>query len=99
MNGINWTSYEFQRAPRTLLCQFRRKDGFAHTGYAKDFQPEFNIAGLEWRLTGIARTELEGMPEETRQQVMPQNIAWSSLMLVSKPGDFDRGSLLGQLFD
>lgn len=99
MNEFDWTDYTATPAPRTLLCQFRRRDGFAHTGYAKDFLPEFNVAGLEWRLTGIARTELEGMPEETRQQVMPQNIAWSSLMLAPKPGDFARGSLLGQLFD
>lgn len=72
MNGDDWTDYTWQPAPQFLLCQFRRKDGFAHTGYAKDFCPEFNVAGLEWKLTGIAREQLDQMSPEARAQMMPQ---------------------------
>lgn len=71
MNGETWTNYIMQPAPRTLLCQFRREDGFTHVGYAKDFLPEFNISGLEWKLTGIAREELDRMPLEVRRRAMP----------------------------
>ncbi len=83
MNGEDWTSYEFQPAPRTLLCQFRRKDGFAYTGYAEDFYPEFNVAGLEWKLTGIAKEQLDRMPPEVRAQVLPQGGfgAWAAMLI------------------
>ena len=82
MNGEDWTSYEFQPAPSMLLCQFRRRDGlfqFSHTGFAKDFLPEFNVAGLEWNLTGIAREQLERMSPEARAQVMSQTGMYSWL--------------------
>ena len=105
MTGIEWTDYQFQPAPRTLLCQFRRT-GQGQAGwfvtYAKDFLPEFNVANLEWRLTGIAREALEGMPEAVRQQAMPLGVPWSNVMLASNPGELVRsswpGSLLSQLF-
>jgi len=81
MNGEDWTSYEFQPAPRDLLCQFRGHAGFVKsdgvfvgpvcTGYAKDFSPYCNVHGIEWKLTGIAREQLDRMPEEVRRQVMP----------------------------
>ena len=72
MNGLDWTDYMFQPAPRSLLCQFRRKEwAEIHVGYAKDFRPEFNVAGLEWKLTGIAREQLDQMPATVRTQVMP----------------------------
>ena len=84
MNGETWTSYEFQRAPTDFLCQFRREDGFTHIGYAKDFLPEFNISGLEWKLTGIAREQLDGMPEEFKRQVMPPaGLGWFANILLS----------------
>jgi hypothetical protein len=90
MNGEDWTSYEFQLAPRNLLCLFRRtaeaynkaiesphfslanwRKETPRVAYARDFPPEFNISGLEWKLTGIAREELDRMPLEVRRQVMP----------------------------
>jgi hypothetical protein len=67
MTGLNWTNYATHSAPSSLLCQFRRQDGaysWQFIGYARDFLPEFNVAGLEWMLTGIAREELDRMPED-----------------------------------
>ena len=107
MNGDDWTCYEFQPAPRDLLCQFRRKDTqyvtWQFVGFARDFLPEFNVYGLEWKLTGIAREQLDQMPAAVRAQVMPPTaIPWSSLMCASKPSDFVcchwPGTLLSQLF-
>ena len=87
MNGEDWTSYEFQSAPPSILCQFRRKDGqhtMVFTDYAKNFYPEFNVSGLEWKLTGIAREELEGMSPEWRAQVMsPVTSPWMQQLLGS----------------
>jgi hypothetical protein len=80
MNGEDWTDYVFQSAPRTLLCQFRRKEwSKVHVGYAKDFPPESNIAGLEWKLTGIAREQLDHMPPEVKRQMMPEYSTWTLL--------------------
>jgi hypothetical protein len=76
MTGLDWTSYEAQPAPRDLLCQFRRQDGkylWEFVGYAKDFLPEFDIAGLKWRLTGIAREELDGMTPEEREKALSRH--------------------------
>ncbi len=81
MPGEDWTSYELHSAPRGLLCQFRRQDGFAFTGYAKDFFPEFNVAGLEWKLTGIAKEQLERMPEAVLRQMMPQENLLTMLLV------------------
>ena len=39
------------------------------TGHARDFSAHYNVAGLQWKLTGIAREELDRMPEEVRRQV------------------------------
>jgi hypothetical protein len=72
MIGLAWTNYVYHPAPRSLLCQFRRQDGdylWQFVGYAKDFLSVFNVAGLEWKLTGIARVELDRMPDEQRRQM------------------------------
>lgn len=82
MNGEDWTEYTFQPAPRTLLCQFRREGQPVYVGYAKDFPPEFNVAGLEWKLTGIAREQLDRMPEEVGRQVMPE-ASWLTTSFVT----------------
>jgi hypothetical protein len=73
MYGEDWTPSEIQPAPKELLCQFRRRDGFSHTGYARDFMPEFNVAGLEWKLTGIGREELDRMPDKVKFQLFASN--------------------------
>ena len=90
MNGETWTSYELQSAPRNLLCQFRRKDNehitWQFVGYAKDLHPEFDISGLEWQLTGIAREALDRMPEAVRQQVMMAAPSWWNMMAQSSAG-------------
>ncbi len=83
MLGEDWTNYGFHPAPRTLLCQFRRRgQGEAgwFVGYAKDFAPEFNIVDFEWRLTGIAKEELDQMGPEGRAQVMPQGMNWIGIL-------------------
>lgn len=95
VNGEDWTSYEFQPAPPTLLCLFRRNEDSIRqlqrigqlrevnlrvwTGYAQDFSPEFNAANLEWKLTGIAREELDAMVPEFRAQVVP-SAGWASML-------------------
>jgi hypothetical protein len=75
--GLDWTDYFLAPAPPSLLCQFRRRraNSIEQEGvrYAQDFPSEFNCAGLEWKLTGIAREELDRMPEEVRRQVMPEH--------------------------
>jgi hypothetical protein len=84
MNGETWTSYKFQLAPQDLLCQFRyplpdiNGDAYCkYTGYARDFAPYYDLAaGLEWKLTGIAREQLDRMPEEVRRQVMSQSMGY-----------------------
>lgn len=82
MTGEDWTNYITVPAPRTLLCQFRRKDRyFNHVGFAKDFLPEFNVAGLEWKLTGIAKEQLDRMPEEVRRQVMSEVNGWANSLI------------------
>jgi hypothetical protein len=73
MNRLDWTSYEFQPAPSSLLCQFReRGSDLVFVDYAADFSPTVAVGCLEWKLTGIAREELERMSPEGRAQVMPQ---------------------------
>ena len=62
MKGIDWTDYCLQPAPPNLLCQFRRRHRFYYVGYSRDFYAEFNVSGLEWKLTGIAQEELDRMP-------------------------------------
>jgi hypothetical protein len=48
-----------------LMLQFRNSHG-TFIGRRADFHPEFNVWGLQWRLTGIARWQLEvaGRTEE-----------------------------------
>ena len=80
MNGEDWTNHAAYPAPPSLLCQFRYSSvGNAYVehvwvAYAKDFGPTLNIANLEWRLTGIAREQLDRMPPEVRAQVLPQAV-------------------------
>lgn len=51
-----WFNYIGCRCPRLSLCQFKQhKDGIPWVGYAYEFRPEFNVAYLKWRLTGIAK--------------------------------------------
>ena len=80
MIGLDWTDYVYHPAPRSLLCQFRRYgDGPVQIAYAKDFSSYFNVAGLEWKLTGIARMELDRMTDEQKRKMfrsMPGNWVW-----------------------
>jgi hypothetical protein len=57
-----WTEYLSSNPPKNVLLQFRRRDScqdFTWIDY-NDFHPEFNVANLYWRLTGIGRHQLEG---------------------------------------
>lgn len=98
MHGDTWTEYTIQPAPPNLLCQFRRKDGFAHTGYAKDFLPEFDIAGLQWKLTGIAREQWDRMPDRVKQQVMPQALSQAALDAMSVAVQISCARMTAQIF-
>ena len=53
-----WTEYVYERAPRGALCRFRNPYR-EWVGYA-DFPDEFNIANLEWKLTGIGIAQMNG---------------------------------------
>ena len=65
MNGETWTNYEFQPAPRDLLCQFRRPGlNLVWVGYGRNIYLSSYATDLQWRLTGIAREALDRMPTE-----------------------------------
>src|ERR1700731_377956 len=99
MTGDDWTDYSTQPAPRTLLCQFRRGDKFFnYVAYAKDFDPAFNIAGLEWKLTGIAREQLDWMSEAMRRQVMCENYGPAARLLAQSTMSV-QGIWPGEVFD
>lgn len=56
-----WYDYCTCPAPPNALCQFKQdmeelRDK-VWVGYSRDFRPEFNVANLKWRYTGIAREE------------------------------------------
>ena len=53
-----WYDYNYHQPAHDALCQFKQyDDGEPWIGYA-DFSPEFNVAYLKWRLTGIAKEGL-----------------------------------------
>lgn len=56
-----WYDYCVCPAPPDALCQFKQgieeDEGHSWIGYSRDFHPEFNVAYLKWRYTGIAREE------------------------------------------
>lgn len=72
--GLDWTSYSLCPAPWGILCQFRRRNKplglFTFVARREDFLPEFNINGLEWKLTGIGKEQLAGMDLAVRQQLL-----------------------------
>jgi hypothetical protein len=53
----DWHDYVYFSPPRNVLCQFWNSSR-KWTGYGRDFAPEFNIANLQWRLTGIGKHQL-----------------------------------------
>ena len=54
-----WHEYCYTQPSPDLLCQFKYyDDGEPWVGY-DDLSPEANIGYLKWRLTGIARMQLE----------------------------------------
>ncbi len=56
-----WHDYSVNPPPPYALCQFKQgreeNEGEPWVGYQKDFRPEFNVAYLKWRYTGIAKEE------------------------------------------
>jgi len=71
MIGKDWTSCDRHSAPPQLLCMFRRAEWRQPgIGYACEFSPEFNVAGLEWKLTGIAKEALAGMSPEAQARAL-----------------------------
>lgn len=59
-----WYAYINHPVPKGILCQFERRAGMSGedqgrwVGYA-DFHPQFNVANLYWRLTGIGKMQME----------------------------------------
>ena len=54
-----WCLYEpSSLPPDKALYLFKRDDGKPWVGYADFFYPEFNVAYLKWKLTGIAKEGL-----------------------------------------
>jgi hypothetical protein len=52
-----WKWYVEEVPPRDVLVRFSNEyNGKQWTGYARELHPEFNVAHLLWKLTGIART-------------------------------------------
>lgn len=62
-NDEGWYDYCTYPAPPNALCQFKieldngQEVSEKWIGYSRDFRPEFNVAYLKWRYTGIARQE------------------------------------------
>jgi hypothetical protein len=82
MIELDWINHALHPAPRTLLCQFRRPQwNRPVVCYITDFLPDRNVTDLEWRLTGIAREQLDWMPEEVREQVMGSPLGWLTAMM------------------
>ena len=53
-----WYNYEgAQYHMRDALCIFKNGLGEEWVGYARDFHLEFNISGLKWKYTGIAKEQ------------------------------------------
>lgn len=56
-----WYDYCGCPAPPNALCQFKQgweeDEGDPWIGYSRNFAPEFNVAYLKWRYTGIAKEE------------------------------------------
>ena len=54
-----WTSYAYKSAPH-VLCQFWR-EGWDSTRIFNiaDGGPEFNVAGLYWKMTGIGKEQFD----------------------------------------
>jgi hypothetical protein len=56
--GWMWYLSDTLPGPRKdLVLQFENSDG-RFIAQAKDFDPCFNVGGLRWRLTGIAKHQL-----------------------------------------
>ena len=54
-----WVDYINCSPKKDVLCQFKQhEDGIPWVGYSSEFHPEFNVAYLKWRLTGIAKGPL-----------------------------------------
>lgn len=66
MDAEGWTDYFLCRPPR-VLCLFSR-EGHTETFVAlpSEFRPEFNVAGLRWKLTGVGKVALERIPVRAR---------------------------------
>ena len=53
-----WRNYDGNSyAIRDVLCIFKDKMGVEWVGYSRDFHPEFNIADLKWKYTGVAKEQ------------------------------------------
>jgi hypothetical protein len=55
-----WHDYVGHPPPAGALCQFKRDDVKSWVDHNDDYSPFMNVAGLKWKLTGIARVQLEG---------------------------------------
>jgi hypothetical protein len=74
-----WTNYAYQRPPRGILCVFERRQRTEQSPEypqvtqrfvdVDDFDPQFNIAYLHWKMTGIGREQWDAMPGQVRAQI------------------------------
>ena len=60
-----WRNYESIRPAQDLPILLNRAEGVF---YAKDLDPAMNVAGLQWKPTGIYRTEMDEVLPEVRAQ-------------------------------
>ena len=60
LNPNEWHSWMYCAPPDDKLIQWTRNSwNSPHTGYAHELRPEDDISDLRWRLTGIAKHEME----------------------------------------
>lgn len=56
--STGWTPHLIRTAPSGLLCSFWNEyNRDLWVGYADDLRPEYNVAYLWWKLTGIGREQ------------------------------------------
>lgn len=81
-----WSDYIFSPPP-AVLCQFRREStGETFLANPLEFSRIFNVAGLQWRLTGIGKQQIEADPRlswDAQQRGLAALQAYSQQMQAS----------------
>ncbi len=72
-DGDGWNELDKFTLPQGVLFQFRYSFGmgeYVHldANYVEDLSPRLNRSGLQWRMTGIGREQIEARAQLKRSQ-------------------------------